>query len=373
MSITLTLTLFFVLLALTAFFNLAEMALIEARRSAFQAASEGAASIVLALKKRPGLFLAAIRTGDLVTDLLIGAFVVTAIDHHVSEWLKSVPIIGDYAAIVAGIGAFAIVSYISLVLTDLAPKSIALSSPERFAIMVAHPLNLVILLTRPFLAILEGSNALVLRMLGIQPRGEEIVTQEEVRRILSEGLNAGTLDSFERSMMERILDLDHRSIRTVMTGRPHIQYLRAGMDTRELTASAVHATSSRLLVAEGDNLDKLVGVVPRTDVLAACAQGEPVDLFKMARPATYASDNSSVLSVPETLKSISVHMVIVVDEFGALVGLAALAMCSKLWQVNFQPGMRLSLRQFPNSGRNLTAASSFLHASLSMMSPKLSP
>jgi len=326
MNTALMLPLFVVLLALTAFFNLAEMALVAARASTLEnGGNAAAAETVLALKKRPGLFLAAIRAGDLITDLLIGAFVVTWIEHLIRTGLREVPVVGRYAVSVAGLGAFVIVSYIVLVFADLAPKSIALSAPERAAMLTASPLRLLILVARPFLAALEGSNSRVLWLLGVKPQREERVTQEEIRRILSEGSSAGVLLSFERSMMDRVLDLDHRSVRTVMTGRRYIQFLQTDMDAETLRKAALDATASHLLVAEQGNLDRLVGIVSRGHMLAAFAKGETVDLATMMIAPAYVSENASVLSVLETLKSAPIHMVIVVDEFGSLVGLATLA------------------------------------------------
>jgi len=326
MNSALMLPLFLVLLALTAFFNLAEMALVAARASMLENVGNAAAEAVLVLKKRPGLFLAAMRAGDLITDLLIGAFVVTWIEALIRTGLGGVPAVGHYAVGVAGLGAFVVVSYIVLVFADLAPKSIALSAPERAAMLIASPLRLLILVARPFLAALEGSNALVLWLLGVQPQSEERVTQEEIRRILSEGLSAGVLLSFERSMMDRVLDLDHRSVRTVMTGRRYIQFLQMGMDAETLRRAALDATASHLLVTEQGDLDRLVGIVSRGDILAAFAKGESADLATMMMMApAYVSENASVLSVLETLKSAPIHMVIVVDEFGSLVGLATLA------------------------------------------------
>jgi hypothetical protein len=147
------------LLALTALFNLAEMALVAARASALHGAENGkAAGNVLHLKKRPGLFLAAIRAGDLITDLLTGAFIVSWIEALIRTGLGALPVIGGYASAVAGLGAFAIVSYLILVFADLAPKSIALSAPERSAMLISSPLRLLIVVARPFLAVLEGSN-----------------------------------------------------------------------------------------------------------------------------------------------------------------------------------------------------------------------
>ncbi len=319
-------TLFFVLLGLTAFFNLAEMALVAARASRLEGSEHSAAAArVLELKRRPGLFLAAIRAGDLITDLLTGAFVVTWLEEAIRSGLHGVPLVGAFAAAAGSAAAFVTVSYLILVFGDLAPKSVALSAPERSAMLIATPLRLLIVVARPFFTVLECSNSLVLRILGVQAESEERVTEEEIRRTLASGLDSGVLVPFERSMMERVLDLDRRSIRTVMTGRPDIQFLRAGSDEETLRAAVMQATASRLLVTGSDGLDQLIGSVSRADVLSAIAKGDAVDLAAMAASPAYVAENASALHVFERLKSMSTHMLIVVDEFGSLLGLVTLA------------------------------------------------
>jgi Cyclin M transmembrane N-terminal domain len=113
MNTALMLPLFLVLLALMAFFNLAEMALVAARASALERAKDvAAASKVLDLKRRPGQFLAAIRAGDLITDLLTGAFIVSWIEELIRTGLDLVPGVGGYASAIAGASAFVVVSYL---------------------------------------------------------------------------------------------------------------------------------------------------------------------------------------------------------------------------------------------------------------------
>ncbi|AXC09995.1 Magnesium and cobalt efflux protein CorC [Acidisarcina polymorpha] len=318
--------LFLILLALTAFFNLAEMALVASRVAKLESnlPSEGATT-ALQLKKRPGLFLAAIRAGDLFTDLLMGAFVVTWLEGYVrsalQHWRAGEPV----AAGVGSIAAFSVVSYLILVFGDLAPKSIALGAPENSAALVARPLRLMIVIARPFFTLLERSNSLVLRLLGVKTQSESCVTEEEIRSTLASGLSSGVLMSFERSMMEKVLDLDRRSVKTVMTGRPDIQFLQAGLPMAILRASAIRATESRLLVTESDGLDQVIGVVSRADVLAALTEGGAVDLVGMASPLSYVAENMSALRVFERLKSTATHMLLVVDEFGSPLGLVTLA------------------------------------------------
>jgi putative hemolysin len=326
MNSALMLALFLVLLALTAFFNLAEMALVAARAARLEnGANSKAADHVLNLKRQPGLFLAAIRAGDLLTDLLMGAFVVTWIEDLLRAGLRGLPFIGSYASAFAGCVAFIVLSYVILVFADLAPKSIALGAPERAAMAVISPLRLLIQMTRPFCALLEVSNNFVLRILGVKPQSEDRVTEEEIRSILSKGLSAGVLLSFERSMMERVLDLDRRSVRSVMTGRRYIQFLQKDSNAEQLRAAVLEATASILPVTDQSNLDQLIGMVSRADVLATIATGEGIDLAAMATTPTYIAESASVLSALETLKSTPSHMVVVVDEFGSLMGLVTLA------------------------------------------------
>ena len=321
-----TLAVFVLLLALTAFFNLAEMALVAARGAMLdQAANQVAAGRVIRLKQRPGLFLAAIRAGDLVTDLLIGAYVVTWLERAFRGAIAQMSGAAPYATALSSIGAFAVVSYVALVFADLAPKSIALAAPERVAMLVSKPLRLFILIARPIFALLEASNALVLRMIGIRPGSEERMTQAEIRRTLTEGLSAGALLSFERTMIERVLDLDRRSVRTVMTGRRFVQAIRVDADAAEIRRAALAGAASRLLVTRAGYVDDLLGTVPRGDLLAAVVHGAAVDLAAMVTPIAYVSDTASALSVLETLKQGTGHMVAVVDEFGSLVGIATMA------------------------------------------------
>ena len=308
------------LLALTAFFHLAEMALVAARTSTLIEAGE-AARVVLALKKRPGLFLAAVRTGDRVTDLLTGAYVVTWLEQASGSGLAGLP----YAPVLAGFGAFVLVSYADLVLGDLVPKGIALAAPERTALLVGSPLRLLILVARPVLILLERSSGLVLRLVGVRPGSEGRITQGEIRRTLSEGLSAGALLSFERTMMERVLDLDHRSVRTVMTGRRYVQSVRADGGPDEIRRAVLGAAASRLPATRDGDLDKLIGTVSRADVLSAIARGDDLDLSAMAAAPAYVSENASVLSVLETLKGRDTSMVVVVDEFGSMIGIATLS------------------------------------------------
>jgi putative hemolysin len=321
-----SLVIFLCLLALTAYFNLAEMALVAARESNLDKTTNvKAAQAVLELKKRPGLFLAAIRFGDLVTDLLIGAYVVTWLETLIDAELAYMPALAAYAPAVAGISAFAIISYIVLVFADLVPKSIALSAPERAALLIAAPLRVFIMLAQPIFKLLETSNSFVLKLIHVKPQSEITVTEEEIRRTLSEGLSAGVLLSYERSMMERVLNLDHRPVRSVMTPRRHIQFLRADSNPEQVKHAVLEASASRLLVAADASFDQVHGIVSRANILAAITRNEEFDLTAMATAPVYVAESTSTLNVLEVLKRSTDHMVVIVDEFGSTVGLATFA------------------------------------------------
>ena len=315
---------FALLLAATAFFNLAEMALIAVRSPALAASDDPRAGRALRLKQRPGLFLAAIRAGDLLTDLLTGAFVGTGLADALRRFLARLPMLGGSAAAIATVAAFAMVSFLVLVFGDLAPKSIALAAPERSAVLVATPLRLFIVVAQPFFLLLERSNALVLRLLGITRRNEVGVTQAEIRRTLAEGLSAGALLSAERSMLERVLDLERRSVRTVMTGRRFVQALRIDASIEAIREAALAARASRLLVMAADR-DEPVGIVMRADILATLSRCGALDLPASAKPVCYVAESASVLSALQTLKESDAGQAVVVDEYGSMLGIVTFA------------------------------------------------
>lgn len=327
MTLIAIVALFIGLLALTFFFNLAEMALIAVRDASVEAnlKSSPRALIVARLKKRPALFLAVIRAGDLITDLLMGALVVTYFSDAVALVFANIPILGKHQQMIAGLFVVLAVSYISLVSADLVPKSIALAMPKETAFAVARPISILILLTRPFLALLEGSSTWVLRVLGLAIQSSSSLTQEEIRSVLAQGVSAGTLLLIEGTMMERVLDLDQRSVRTVMTPRGKVEKLDTGMARDELHAALVNAKSSRLPLVKDGNLDYLIGIINRADALAALTRDPRMDLAGIAVEPKIVSENTSVLCLLDALKNSPTHMVLVASELGELVGLATLA------------------------------------------------
>jgi len=314
---------FVLLLAATAFFNLAEMALIAARSTTLAELEDPRAQLALVLKRRPGLFLAAIRAGDLITDLLTGAFVVTALEAVLRRSLEAAPLLQGVAGVVAALSAFAIISLFVLVFGDLAPKSIALNAPERAAVWVAPHLRLVIIVAQPFFLLLERANAFLLRLLGMRPGHEVIVTQAEIRRTLAEGLTTGALLGVERTMLERVLDLERRSVRSVMTGRPGLQFIRGGVSADALRQTALNASASRLLVFAPDR-DEPIGIVRRADLLASPTLGD-IDVSALTYPVEYVAESASVLDVLSALKRSEAGMAVVVDEFGAMLGVVTFA------------------------------------------------
>ncbi|NYE27616.1 putative hemolysin [Rhodanobacter sp. K2T2] len=317
---------FFVLLVLTAFFNYTEMAFIASRDTTLQTmGSQGPMERVLRLKARPGLFLAAIRAGDLVTDMLMGAFVITWLTKLVSDALAMTPIAGSYAKTVASIVVFAGVSFVALVFSDLVPKSIALNQPERAAMATARPLSVLIFLTHPFLYLLEGASQLILKAFGVKSEARRHVTQEEIRLILVQGMSTGAIASAEHSMMDRILDLAKRQVRTVMTPRREIEFVDITWDTATIYARVESSTSSRMVVTGAMGLDEVRGIAPRVDILLASQSRDAVLTERTWAAPVYVSDNASVLELLDTLKSVRLHVAIVVDEFGSVVGLATLA------------------------------------------------
>jgi putative hemolysin len=214
-----------------------------------------------------------------------------------------------------------IITYLSLIVGELVPKRIALVNAERIAAVVARPMGVVATLGAPLVWLLGISTNLVLRLLRLDKVRQSEVTEEEVKSMIAEGARTGVFDPAEREMLEGVLRLADRSVRTIMTPRPDVVWLDID-DTpeairREITASG----RSRFPVSRGD-LDEIVGIVHSKDLLDLLLTGKPLDLQTCLHNPLIIHDGTPVLRVLELFKQAGLHMAIVVDEYGSIEGIA---------------------------------------------------
>jgi putative hemolysin len=325
LSVQILLFLFFV--ALTAFFNVAEMALVAARPARLDALSNrhwSNARLAASIKQEPGAFLSAVQCGITATSILAGTFCVNAFISSITSVLSSFPGVAPYASSADTIIAVVVATYLTLVFGELAPKRVALAAPERWPAMIARPLRWTMTLAHPFILLLGRSNDLLLKAFHVEAQVDDSTTGEEIRSVIMGALRSGAIQAAERSMLESILQLRVRSARTIMTPRRSLKWVDSAMSDAELKKRIAESPCSKLIVTQGRDVDRPLGVAAKKEILRTVISSAELNLEALCQPPVFVAEHSSILELLGSLKRARAQMLFVVDEFGTVVGVVTL-------------------------------------------------
>lgn len=307
---------------------MSEMAIVSARRSRLAAMAEAGdrgAAHALALLGEPSRFLSSVQIGITFVGIAAGALGGATLAEELGERLDRVAWIVPHGETVGFALVIGAITYASLVIGELVPKRLALIRPERIAARVARPMSWLARRAGPLVWLLEASTEGIVRAFGARRPAEaaHAHTEDEVRLILAEGVRSGVLEPEEHRLIERVLRLADRSVRTIMTLRPAIEWLDAESERDDQRVALRAATRSRLPLCRG-TLDELVGVVRAKDVLDRMIDGKPFDLLASAARPLVVPEGTSALDLLARFRASGEHLAIVADEYGTIEGLVTL-------------------------------------------------
>jgi putative hemolysin len=302
---------------------MSEIAVVSARKARLQqAADEGdtRARTALALAERPTDFLATVQVGITLASILAGAFGGATIAKGIATLLATAPPLAPYSTAL-GVGAVVVtITFLSLVLGELAPKRLALADSERVAARVAGPMAGLATVARPLVRFLSAATDLVMRLLGVQASEEPAITPEELRILVEQGRQSGVFEEAEQDMIEGVLRLDERRVGGLMTPRTQIVWIDINDSAdiiREKVASSRH---SRFPVCQ-ESLEEILGIVRTKDLLVQTLTCQQLDLRSILQPPLFVPESASALRVLELLQEHGRHVALVTDEFGSIQGL----------------------------------------------------
>lgn len=312
------------LILLNGFFALSELALVSARRARLQnLAGKGSrgAKVALDLTDDPTGFLSTVQFGITLIGILVGAYSGATLAEPLAAGLAGFPWLAGSAYSVA-LGVVVIVlTYLSLIVGELVPKRIALANAEGIAASVARPMAALARLASPFVWLMRLSTDAVLGLLRVRRTPLTTVTEEEVKTMIAEGAEAGVFHVAEREMIERVLRLADRSVRTVMTPRFDVVWLDPTDPPEEIRRRMSDSGHSRFPVAR-ESVDEFEGVVHAKDLLDRLMRNQPFDLIACLYQPLVVHEGTPVLRLLEMFRQSAVHMAIVVDEYGGFEGVA---------------------------------------------------
>ena len=311
------------LIALNGVFAMSELAIVSARTAKLKAmADDGSRGALAALRlaRNPGKFLSTVQIGITLIGIIAGAYSGSTLGRPVGDYLAALGMSPDWAA-TTGFGiVIGITTYFSLVVGELVPKQFALIAPERIAVVMAAPMELLARVTAPIVWLLDRSSAAIFKMLGLQRDSREALTTEELRMVFAEATHAGIIEEHEHKVIAGVVRLADRPVREVMTPRTDVDRIAVDASADEVRNALINSLHTRLPVT-GDDIDDIIGVVQARDIVAAQMQGLPLDLRALMRRAEIVPDQLDAMDALEILRSSDVPMLLVHDEYGHFEGL----------------------------------------------------
>jgi putative hemolysin len=310
------------LLILNGLFASAELALVSARRTRLRSrAAEGnpGARAALQLLADPTRMLSASQLGITVVSIFTGVFSGDAYAPQLETWLSQYPSIAPYAKELAFGSIVAIMTYVSLVFGELAPKRLALAHADRWAMLVAIPTQVLARVGTPIVWLLQKSTDAVLMLVPATKASHSSVNDDDVRALVAEGMMGGAIQRHEMEMIDSVLRLADRSIDSIMVPRGDILWLDAGEPVGVLWDEARRSGHARFLLCRGE-LEQLIGVVTLASLGEALRRGH-IDLDVDAQPPLHVPQGISILKLLETFRRSSVHLGVVTNEYGGIEGL----------------------------------------------------
>jgi putative hemolysin len=326
----------------TSFFVAAEFALVSVRETRIQqliALGRPGARTALKLKHSIDEFLPAVQLGVTVAGLALGWVGEPAIAEIILNfegiWLHALPTHAIlYAHTIAVILSFCIITYFEVLLGELVPKSLALQRAERIALAVAGPMDVFIRITRPIVRLLNTSASVVLRLFRAPLRGEGAVhSPEELKLIATATRRMGLLPVFQEEIIHRAIELNHVTVREIMTPRGKIFSLPADMPLQQASARIIEEQHSRVPVYEtAHGPEDLIGIVYSKDIsrlmhfrtvaLSMGGKGESgLTIRNVMRELTVVPETKLAIELLQEFQERRRHIAIAVDEFGSTVGL----------------------------------------------------
>jgi len=317
-----------VLIVLEGFFVAAEIALVSIRRSRVeQLIDEGnrGARRVRRLLDNPGRFLAVAQLGLTFIGFFASAFAAVSLVAGLTGLLEQIDVIRGSAEGISLVIVTAILSLFTIVFAELVPKTLALAYPERFALGLARPIDILGRLFGPLITVLTGITRAVTRPFGADVTREAQITADELRFIIERGGQQGILEAEEEQMINAVIELGERRLHEVMVPRIDIVALSANASFEEAIDTIVDEGHSRVPVY-GETIDSILGILYAKDLLPYLkSNGEArPSIRSILRAPVFAPESMSIDDLLHEFQRKKVHIAIVLDEYGGTAGLVSI-------------------------------------------------
>lgn len=314
------------LILINGVFSMSEIALVSARRNRLNySAQKGnrGAKIAIELQSAPSKLLSTVQIGITVIGLLTGIYSGEKITSDMEASIRNIEVLAPYAETLAVIVVLIIITFFSLVLGELVPKRLGLTYPEGIAKMMAMPMKIIAIIMAPFILLLTVTTELFIKIFKIKPSSDSKVTEEEIKAIVKEGMEHGSVQEIEQDIVNRVFSVGDRSVSSLMTSRKKMMALDL-LDTKEDVKRTVFEDMHNFYPVYDSEKQDIVGIVSLKKLFAEVDK-EEFNLATIITEPSYISENASAYQALAQFKETNIHYALVIDEYGSTQGIITMS------------------------------------------------
>ena len=317
----------FLLIMLNGFFVLSEIALITSKKAKLQdlsAKGNHSADVTLRLLERPEVFLSTIQVGITLSAIISGAYGGSSFSKYLVPELSKYMSEGNAQTTSLFISIFGI-TYFSIILGELLPKTVALNKPEKIAIIVAPILNVFTFIIYPLSKILIFSTKILQKVLFIKTSNRNSMTEEELKIMIQTAQHEGVLDVEETEMHNKLFNFNDKRSQHFMTHRTDVEWIDINQPY-EVIAAIIKESSHNIFPACNSSIDEILGTIHNKDFFELCnlEAGNKVELTSIIDPPIFVPENIPAIKLIKVFKEKKMYFGFVVDEYGTFQGIVTL-------------------------------------------------
>ena len=313
----------FLLILLNGLLVMSEIALVSARKGRLEGMAnkgDAKARTALTLAENPEKFLSTAQIFITLISILTGVYSGEKFSHFFQPFIERFDILRPYANTIATVLIVIIVTFLSIIIGELIPKRMGMLRAEKIARIVAGPMNFLSVMTHPVVWLLTRISNLFFWLFNIKRSNDNAVTEDEIKAMITEGSEHGTIEEEEKEIIERVFHLGDRNITSLMTHRTDIVWFDENDTVQQVKDKFETIIYSSYPVCE-ETVDNIKGIIHIKDLLKAT----PGTVLKeLAKPALFVPENNSAYQLLEKFKETKIHSSFIVDEYGTLEGMITL-------------------------------------------------
>ena len=310
------------LIILNGFFALSEIAIVSARKNKLETErkrGKKGAKRALMLRAVPDNFLSSVQVGITLIGIINGAFGGQAFAGYLVPFLVQFAAIAPFAEAVALVIVVFLITYVSIVIGELVPKTIALNNAEKMAIAVAPSIHMVSIIFYPFVKLLAFSTNFVNKLIGLNPK-DEVISEMELRAMLKTASHEGVINAEENIIHEQVFYFSDKRAIHLMTHRTDVEWVDIDKSRDDIIHDLLQTKHSKILACR-KKIDEFVGIISTRDFLLRLNNNEPFTIEELILEPIIVPNTLRAQKVLENFKNNHKFVAVVVDEYGSLDGI----------------------------------------------------